>query len=164
MVGHATVPVNTPGPGLVFRRARLYPAVMPANARRRTLHVACALLERDGLLLAVQRSASMSLPLKWEFPGGKIEPGEDAAGCLRREVREELGVEVEIGAALPTTSHDYPAFTVVLYPWRCRIAAGELKLHEHADARWLCAAELYSVDWAAADLPVLEAWKAGARG
>jgi len=128
--------------------------------RRNTIHVACALIERDGLVLSVQRSAAMSLPQKWEFPGGKIEPGEDAAGCLRREVREELGVEVEIGDSLPTTAHDYPAFSVVLYPQRCRIISGELTLHEHAAARWLSPADLFSVDWAAADLPVLEAWVA----
>lgn len=126
---------------------------------RKTLHVACALIERDGLLLAVQRSATMSLPLKWEFPGGKIEAGEDAAGCLRREVREELGVEVEIGDPLPAAGHDYPSFTVVLYPLRCRIASGEITLHEHAGARWLSPADLFSVDWAAADLPVLETWR-----
>jgi len=134
---------------------------MPPDAqRRKTLHVACALIERDGLVLSVQRGTAMSLPLKWEFPGGKIEPGEDAADCLRREVREELGVEVEIGDALPTAAHDYPAFSVVLYPLRCRIVSGELTLHEHADARWLSPADLFSVDWAAADLPVLEAWRA----
>lgn len=134
---------------------------MPAERPNRpTLHVACALIERDGLLLSVQRSATMSLPLKWEFPGGKIEAGESAADCLRREVREELGLEVEIRDSLPAAAHDYPTFSVVLYPWRCRIAAGDLTLHEHAAARWLSRTELFSVDWAAADRPVLEAWRA----
>ena len=136
---------------------------MPLNADaqpRETLRVACALVERGGRLLSVQRSATMSLPLKWEFPGGKIEPGESPAGCLRRELLEELGVEVEVGDPLPVFAHDYPAFSVILHPWRCRIAAGEVTLHEHADARWLTPRELLSVDWAAADLPVLEAWRA----
>ena len=139
----------------------LYHQTMSLDApRRRTLHVACALIERDGLLLSVQRGIAMSLPLKWEFPGGKIELGEDTADCLRREVREELGIEVEIGDSLPTTAYDYPEFSVVLYPHRCRITSGALTLHEHADARWLSPADLLSVDWAAADLPVLEAWRA----
>ena len=127
---------------------------------RKTLHVACALIERDGFLLAVQRSSSMSLPLKWEFPGGKIEPGESPAECLRREILEELALEVEVGEALACVAHDYPEFSVVLYPLRCRIAAGEPTLAEHAAARWLAPAELGSVDWAAADLPVLESWTA----
>jgi 8-oxo-dGTP diphosphatase len=130
------------------------------QSRPRILRVACALVERGGRLLAVQRSAAMSLPLKWEFPGGKIEAGESPADCLRRELREELDVEVEVGDHLPVATHDYPSFSVVLYPARCRIAAGEVTLHEHADARWLSPAELLSVDWAAADLPVLESWKA----
>ncbi len=134
----------------------------PDAPRRRTLHVACALIEHGGLVLSVRRSATMSLPLKWEFPGGKIEHGESAAGCLRRELREELGVEVEIGTALPTTAHDYPEFSVVLYPFRCWITAGEPTLHEHAEARWLSPADLFTVDWAAADLPVLDAWRAAA--
>ena len=134
---------------------------MPAGASpRKILHVACALIERDGRVLSVQRSAAMSLPLKWEFPGGKIEPGEDAADCLRREVREELGVEVEIGDSLPAAAHDYPAFSVVLYPLRCRITSGEPTLHEHAAARWLSPADLFTVDWAEADLPILDTWRA----
>jgi len=131
----------------------------PDPPRRKTLQVACALIERGGRVLSVQRSAAMSLPLKWEFPGGKIEPGEDAAGCLRRELREELGVEVEIGASLPDTEHTYPEFSVVLHPIRCRITSGEPTLHEHAEARWLSPADLFTVDWAAADIPILEAWR-----
>ena len=134
---------------------------MPSDTPpRRTLHVACALIERDGLLLSVQRSAAMNLPLKWEFPGGKMESGETAGDCVRRELREELGIEVEVVDSLPTTAHDYPAFSVVLYPLHCRITSGQLTLHEHAAARWLSPADLLSVDWAAADLPVLEAWRA----
>ena len=132
--------------------------------RRQTLHVACALIERGGRVLGVQRSAAMSLPLKWEFPGGKIEPGESVAVCLVREVREELGVEVAVGEALPDAAHDYPGFSVVLYPRRCRIIAGEPALIEHAAARWLLPEELHAVDWAAADLPVLESWRASQQG
>lgn len=133
--------------------------MIPEAPLRRNLHVACALIERDGQVLSVQRGATMSLPLKWEFPGGKIEPGEDAAGCLHRELREELGVEVAIIASLPAAAHDYPEFSVVLYPLRCRITSGEPTLHEHAAARWLSPADLFTVDWAAADIPVLEAWR-----
>lgn len=123
------------------------------------IHVACAIIERDGLVLATQRSAAMNLPLKWEFPGGKIDPGETAAEGLRREIREELAVEVRVGQSLPASSHHYPAFTVTLYPFVCTIEVGELILHEHAALSWLPAENLSSLDWAEADLPVIECYR-----
>jgi 8-oxo-dGTP diphosphatase len=63
------------------------------------IHVTCAIIEKDGKVLSTQRSESMSMPLKWEFPGGKIKAGESPSECLHRELQEELGVEVEIGRA-----------------------------------------------------------------
>ena len=119
-------------------------------------HVACAIIEQGGKVLATQRSEAMSLPLKWEFPGGKIKDSEAPADCLVRECREELGVSVAIGASLSPTTHHYPSFTVTLYPFRCRIVAGEITLHEHAALSWLRPAELHTLDWAEADLPVID--------
>lgn len=98
----------------------------------------------------------MTLPLKWEFPGGKIDPGETPAQCLRRELREELGILVSVGAALEPVVHDYPSFTVTLYPFVCAMAGGEMTLHEHAAIAWLPPEALPSLDWAAADGPILE--------
>lgn len=120
------------------------------------IHVACAIIERDGLVLAAQRSAIMTLPLKWEFPGGKIDTGETAVEGLRREILEELAVEVSVGQSLPASTHHYPAFTVTLYPFICTIQTGEIILHEHAALAWLAAVNLASLDWAEADLPVIE--------
>lgn len=122
----------------------------------RHLHVACALIERDGLLLAAQRSATMTLPLKWEFPGGKIEAGESPEECLHRELREEMEVSVEIGQALSSCTHHYPDFTVTLYPFVCQLTTAEIVLREHAEMRWLAAGDVLRLDWAAADLPVLK--------
>jgi len=119
-------------------------------------HVACAIIEQDGKVLATQRSAAMSLPLKWEFPGGKIKDGETAPDCLVRECREELGAEIDLVQPLAPTTHRYPAFTVTLYPFRCTIASGEIILHEHAALAWLLPAELHTLDWAEADLPVID--------
>ena len=128
-------------------------------------HVACAIIEQDGKVLATQRSESMSLPLKWEFPGGKIKDGESASACLKRELSEELGIEISVGLPLAPTTHRYRAFTVTLYPFRCRVVAGDITLHEHAALVWLPPAELHVLDWAEADLPVIDQYRrsAGAR-
>jgi len=104
----------------------------------------------------------MSLPLKWEFPGGKIRSGEAPEACLRRELKEELGIGVRVRAALSPVTHHYPTFTVTLHPFRCAIEAGTLTLHEHAAVLWLAPEELLNLDWAAADLPVIEAYLASA--
>jgi len=102
----------------------------------------------------------MSLPLKWEFPGGKIRPGESPEECLRREVLEELGISVDIHRPLTPTTHDYPSFSVTLYPFLCTIRHGTITLHEHAASAWLEPDRLQDLDWAAADLPVIEDYQA----
>jgi 8-oxo-dGTP diphosphatase len=101
----------------------------------------------------------MSLPLKWEFPGGKVNEGESLEDCLCRELAEELGVNVQIGRALLPTTHQYPTFAITLYPFVCTIELGELTLHEHAAVRWLPLGELHILDWAEADLPVIDTYK-----
>jgi len=128
---------------------------------RRHLEVACAIIERDGLILAAQRSGSMSLPLKWEFPGGKIREGERPEECLARELVEELGVVVTVGEALPRTTHDYRDFTVTLHPFFCVIESSEMTLHEHAAICWLPPDRLAELDWAEADLPIIERLASG---
>jgi len=122
---------------------------------RRHIHVACAIIERDGMVLSALRSASMNLPLKWEFPGGKIEPGEGREECLRRELVEEMGVQIEVGRALTPATHHYPSFTVTLYPYVCSIVSGEITLHEHSAISWLPAPVMHELDWADADIPII---------
>lgn len=121
----------------------------------KTIHVACGIIEQDGTVLATQRSESMSLPLKWEFPGGKIRENEDPADCLKRELVEELGIVVRIEKPLPLFTHTYPDFTVVLHPFICTIVQGRLTLHEHRDAVWLPPDRLHELDWAEADVPLI---------
>lgn len=122
------------------------------------IHVACALIERDGLVLAARRSAAMTLPLKWEFPGGKLEAGESAEDCLQRELVEELGVTIAVGRPLPLHTHSYDSFTVTLYPFVCRMESNTITLHEHDAIIWLPPEKLHTLDWAEADWPVLEAY------
>lgn len=127
-------------------------------ATKKHIHVTCAIIERDGLVLAAQRSATMSLPGKWEFPGGKILPNERPEECLHREIIEELAVEIAITGPLRLTTHSYPSLTVTLYPFICSITGGELTRHEHAAVVWLPPEKLSALDWSAADLPVLAAY------
>jgi len=122
------------------------------------MHVACAIVERNGLVLAAQRSAVMSMPLKWEFPGGKIKPDESPEQCLCRELAEELDIRIAIKQPLAPTTHEYPVVTVTLYPFICSIVGGEIRLNEHAAITWLPSGALFALDWAEADLPVLAAY------
>jgi 8-oxo-dGTP diphosphatase len=128
---------------------------------RSHIHVACAIIERDGLVLSALRSASMRLPLKWEFPGGKVEPGEGLEECLRRELVEEMGIQIAVGRALTPATHQYPTFTVTLYPYICSIISGEITLYEHSAISWLPAARMQELDWAAADIPVIAEYQRG---
>lgn len=125
----------------------------------RRIQVACAIIEADGLVLAAQRSEKMSMPLKWEFPGGKIEPGETAQECLRRELLEEMGISVEIDGQLPATSHQYDDFVITLHPFVCRKGRGEIVLHEHRAIRWIAPEQMLELDWAEADLPLIATYR-----
>ncbi|NVO00979.1 MAG: (deoxy)nucleoside triphosphate pyrophosphohydrolase [Geobacteraceae bacterium] len=127
---------------------------MNKSTSKRHVEVACAIIERDGLVLAAQRSAMMSLPLKWEFPGGKIDPGESVEECLKRELMEEMGVEIAIKSRLPEHTHHYETFSVTLHPF-ISTYSGEITLHEHAAICWLKPELLQTLDWAEADLPVI---------
>ena len=131
------------------------------EANRMHIHVTCAIIERDGLVLAAQRGASMRMPLKWEFPGGKIEPGEGAEASLHRELMEEMDLRVVVKRALPPSTYRYPAFTVKLYPFVCAIRSGEMILNEHHTVFWLKPDDLPTLDWVEADLAVVEAYRQG---
>jgi 8-oxo-dGTP diphosphatase len=122
------------------------------------IHVACGIIERGGLVLAARRGASKAMGLKWEFPGGKIEPGESVEECVRRELWEEMGICVCVKAALPLSTHHYPDFCVTLYPLVCEIESGEIVLNEHAAIKWLSPGDLRSLDWAEADFAVIDSY------
>lgn len=124
--------------------------------------VVCAVIEKDGLVLLAQRPPNKLLPLKWEFAGGKVEPGEDPAAAIVREIREELGCEVAITHALPRFTHDYGRVVIEMIPFVCRLAPGspEPHPHEHVALAWAKLGELETFDLAAADFPVIDAYRA----
>jgi 8-oxo-dGTP diphosphatase len=122
------------------------------------LDVSCAIIEKDGLVLAAQRSETMSLPLKWEFPGGKLDPDESAAACLEREIGEELGVGIVIRSSLPPSEWHYEKFSICLHPFICTMNGGRISLAEHKAICWLAPEELPTLDWAEADGPVLQSY------
>ncbi|RQO74044.1 8-oxo-dGTP diphosphatase MutT [Pedobacter sp. KBW06] len=120
------------------------------------IDVCCAIIvSEEGKILVAQRSARMLLPLKMEFPGGKIEPGESAEACLIREIKEELNVEIQILSERAAHQHVYPEFSIRLIPFVCRIIAGDVVLREHASYSWLETSALPACDWAAADIPIV---------
>lgn len=123
------------------------------------IRVTCALLLQDGLVLAAQRSAAMNHPLKWEFPGGKIDEGEEELACIHREILEELEVEIEVIGKGPAVRYPQVNPRIELIPFVATIIRGKLHAVEHAALKWCSLQELEELDWAEADLDILAWWK-----
>jgi 8-oxo-dGTP diphosphatase len=119
------------------------------------LHVVGAAILRDGRCLVAQRAADRSMPLLWEFPGGKVERGEAPREALARELEEELGVPSEIGDFLARGTSTHEGRRIVLDVFLARIPDGEVELREHASHGWFGPEELDALDWPEADLPIL---------
>jgi len=118
--------------------------------------VSCAIIiNSQNQILVTQRSATMHLPLKWEFPGGKIEANETPEACLIREIREELNIDIEVIEGLSPNDHQYGDKSIRLIPFICKQTGGEIELKEHAEYKWLDRTNLLDLDWAAADVGVV---------
>lgn len=122
---------------------------------RKHIEVVAAIIVRDGRIFATQRGYGEWKDW-WEFPGGKIEPGESPEDALKREIREELATEIEVDELLTTVEYDYPKFHLTMHCYLCTIISGDLSLLEHEDARWLALDELDCVKWLPADKDVIE--------
>jgi 8-oxo-dGTP diphosphatase len=117
--------------------------------------VVCALIVADGKLLVTQHGENSGHPWKWEFPGGKIQPGESHEEALTREIMEELDIGITVIAPLEPVLHTYPGREILLYPYLCRWEEGQLLLKEHHDGRWIDPEETADLDMLEADFKML---------
>ncbi|MEJ7559039.1 MAG: (deoxy)nucleoside triphosphate pyrophosphohydrolase [Pedobacter sp.] len=125
--------------------------------KTKSVLVVCGIIkDSEGNVLVTQRSATMALPFKWEFPGGKVEQGESHEEAIKREINEELHIKILIINRLPEFTHQYPTFTITLIPFVCNIVRGLIKLTEHHAFRWVNPNNLLDLEWAAADIPVAQ--------
>jgi 8-oxo-dGTP diphosphatase len=133
---------------------------MTAGADRRVIDVTAGLVFRAGRLLITRRPAGTHLAGLWEFPGGKLEPGETFEAALVRELDEELAIDVEVGELVEAITHDYPEKSVHLRFYRCRWTAREPHPHEVAAIAWITRDELADYEFPAADARLLDKLRA----
>ncbi len=120
----------------------------------KTTKVVAAIIINDNKVFATQRGYG-EFKDSWEFPGGKVEPGEDAEAAIAREIREELDTEIEVEKWIDTVEYDYPKFHLSMDCFLCKVISGDLILEEHEAARWLDAETIDSADWLPADLTLI---------
>lgn len=124
----------------------------------KTIQVVAAIIKQGDKVFATQRGYG-DFAGGWEFPGGKIEPGETPEAALIREIKEELATEIAVERFLVTVNYEYPNFHLTMHCFLCSIEKGILTLTEHTAAKWLDKEHLDSVDWLPADLDVISALK-----
>ena len=149
--------------GIISSSSSPYPSDSIPPSDRAPVPVVCAVLEDNaGRILIAQRPAHKHLGLLWEFPGGKVEPGETPAAALHRELTEELGCAVTITRTLEPFLHDYTRVIIEMFPFVCHLAPGSPApaALEHLALRWVTPRELSSFDLAPADWPVVARYRA----
>lgn len=131
---------------------------MTDATRARKLVVAGLVVDDQKRVLITQRAATWSLPLQWELPGGKMEPGESPTAALERELVEEIGARVVVGRIWDVLFHAYPAFDLVMLVYACRLAPGEVaRIVEVADLAWVATSDLPGTwDILPADKPLID--------
>lgn len=122
----------------------------------RNIIAICAVIFKDGKMLATQRGPSMSLPFKWELPGGKPLAGESDIDCVKREVLEELNLAITVHSLFAENEHYYPNFKLNLRAYTASIDEGTLLLIEHTKFHWCTIEDLERMDWADADIPIIK--------
>ncbi|WP_414055295.1 (deoxy)nucleoside triphosphate pyrophosphohydrolase [Macrococcus equi] len=123
---------------------------------KKYIKVVGAVIQKDGKILCAQRNENTSLPLLWEFPGGKIEENELPEDALKRELIEEMQCEIEVGEKVVTTVHEYDFAIIELTTFYAVMKNDHIVLEEHADIKWLSPIELNTIEWAPADIEAVE--------
>ncbi len=118
---------------------------------QRTIRVVASVLERDGQYLITQRRATAVLPLLWEFPGGRVEPGETDVQALKRELLHRLGAEIEVGKLISFVSHPYEHYVVDLFLYECRLLADRLEPRAVNAFKWVASSEFDQYPFTPAD-------------
>ena len=124
----------------------------------KNIEVVAAIFRKENTIFATEKGYG-EFKGYWEFPGGKVEPGESLEEALRREIREELQVEINIEEKCTVLDYDYPIFHLTMHCYFCSVLSGEIKLVEATDARWLKKEELNTVKWLPADISLIEELK-----
>lgn len=122
---------------------------------KKTIEVVAAVITKGDKFFCAQRADKGELAKKWEFPGGKIEKGETKEKALIRELKEELDIDVSVDSFIMTVNHEYNGFNLILHAFSCSLLSEEIHLKEHLDSKWLSLSDLSVLDWAAADIPVV---------
>lgn len=125
--------------------------------------VTAAVIERHGQYLIARRAPGQSHAGRWEFPGGKIEPGESAEECLERELAEEFGVQVRAGKFLIASTHTYPGGAIELLAYETTVISGEFDLRVHDRIAWVHPSEILRYDLLPADVPIAQLLRRKAR-
>ena len=120
------------------------------------LKVTCAIIIHQNKILVAQRNPNSDHPLKWEFPGGKLNPRETIRECVIREIKEELDIEIEVRQSMIAIKHDYGFMQVELIPFICNIKSGEIKLFEHNAVMWVFPENLEKIDFTDADKTLIQ--------
>lgn len=132
---------------------------------KRQIRVVAAQIERDGKYLITQRKPSSSLPLLWEFPGGRVEEGETDIEALKRELREEMHVEVDVGVASVAVTHEYSAYVIDFRVYRCKLLSPENRIEKVGvhDFKWVAPSDLDDYEFPGADQATIDALLRDAR-
>ncbi|MFA5693497.1 MAG: (deoxy)nucleoside triphosphate pyrophosphohydrolase [Acholeplasmataceae bacterium] len=126
---------------------------------KKIIEVVAAIIIKDKKVFTAQRKDEGELAKKWEFPGGKIEKNETQEMALKRELKEELNINISNIKYFMTVNHEYESFKLILHSYKCSIESKNINLNEHLNSKWLSFNDLDKVDWAAADLPIVKKLK-----